>query len=200
MKKFALKFKLTDMLAVAAAAVVVLVTYFVALPQAQKLKTQAATLQTKEAEVARLQQYHNGLVEIGNRLPQYSRQIERLSLAYPKNEQTVEAMLQIQTMAERAGLALVNLTPAKPKAGSLPVTITGRGSYQALTNFLRELQFNIRPAVVRSLSVTAAGEKEEGVVLTTATIALPFAASVETPALPQPTEAPAEGPRERIVP
>ncbi len=158
-------------------------TYFLAIPQAKALREKTKELKTKEAQLSSLEERKRSLIALGNALPTYRRQIDRLAVAYPKESQAVEALLQLQTMADRSGVAIVTMSPGKAKGGGLPVSMQLRSSYGALNVFLGELYTNIRPIALKAMSVTTAGK--EGSFVTT-NLSLEFASSAVGSTVPAP--------------
>lgn len=159
------------------------VTYFLAMPQAGKLKAQSAQLQQKQTEHKALEDKRNALVDLSQRIDQYQADIERLGVAYPREEQAVEALIQAQQMAQRAGLGVTSLTPSKATNGSLAIAMTLKGSYDGLVKMLYEIDANLRPITVHSVSITPASEKDAGLLTLnlTTTFAYNSAAAAATP-------------------
>lgn len=181
MDKLKLSIKPQAIIIFVAVLVVGLATYFLAIPQAGKLKINSTELTAKKAEAARLEERKNSLINLTTKLPSYAADIERLSLAYPKEDQVVEALIQAQTMIERAGVTINNLAPAQGEPGSLKVGMVLKGSYAALINLLHEFERNLRPVVVRQLTTTS-GEKEAGVLTLLVTTTFEYNGAKPTPA------------------
>lgn len=159
MAKSGLSVKPMDLVVIGAVVLVIAGTYAFVLPASQRLQETTAIRKTKQAERDRLQAQVDGLKQLAQSLPQYTREINLLNVAFPPEPQTAEAMIQTQTMAERAGLSVLSLSPSQPKAGSLPVTANVRGSFQALDNFFKELNSNLRPTIIKTM--TANSEKDQ---------------------------------------
>lgn len=146
--------------------VIVAVTYYLAMPQAEKLKVKGEQLAAKKSQIKALEARKESLVRLAGLINQYQADIARLGSAYPSEDQTVEAMIQAQSLVERSGLTVVSLTPNKVKDGGVPVSMSLKGSYQGLGQLLRELQFNLRPVVLSEMTVNSAS-KEQNVISVT---------------------------------
>lgn len=162
MAKVTLGMKPQDLVTVIALVISGAVTYFVAMPQAQALKDKQSTLQAKLAQAQELNQRAADLKSVAGKLPQYSDSIERLSLAMPKDEQTIEGLVQARTIIERSGMAMVSLTPGKSKDNGLPISFSLTGPYDSVSRFIRLLNANLRPVSIDSLTITPAGEQKGG--------------------------------------
>lgn len=145
---------------------VVLGTYFIGLPQSRTLADRTATLAQKEREVDRLTKRQAALTSLGTKLASYDALLERLSIAYPADEQVVEAMVQLQTMADHAGVAIAEMKPTRAQAGGLPVNLTTTANYTNTVAFLRELKQNIRPIRVDAISFVKATDGSENLIAT----------------------------------
>lgn len=172
--------KVQDLISLVAIMAAAAITYFLALPQATTLRAKASQLQEKTAQVKQLNQQVADLEDLTTRLPQLQSELSRLSLAYPRDPQVVEAMIQAQAIAERAGVKINSISPAKPKGTSLPITLNVEGSYQALGNLLREFDSNLRPALVQSVSLVAGGEKAGGLMTMNITVSFEFSGAGST--------------------
>lgn len=164
MTKFRIKIKPQTIVITLSVLITVSLTYFVAMPQATKLAVRTAELTTKKEQARQLEERRNSLLKLTDKLPGYAADIERLALAYPQEEQTVEALIQAQAIIERSGLTIDSLAPSKTNIGALQVSMVLKGSYESLINLLRELDSNLRPVIINNLSVQAgASDKEVGV-------------------------------------
>lgn len=156
-------------------------TILIAKPQAEKLNNQIVTRKQKEVVAKQLEEKYKALVTLANELGSKTEEINRLSIAYPSEEQVVEALVQSQTMAAQAGVTIVSLTPSRGKAGGVPIAMNVRGTYQAVSSLLRELNNNLRPTIIRSLNIIAGSEKEPGVVNASLIVTYEFSAKAAPP-------------------
>lgn len=163
MTKPKISLKPVDLVVIISLLFIGLATYYLAVPQASRLKELTSERKSKEAEEQRLKQRIDDLFELASSLASHKDGIDRLEVAFPKDEQVVEAMIQAQTMIERSGLAIVNLAPSKSKDGNLPVAMSVKGSYTTLNALLRELYRNLRPILVKSLAIVPERDKEQNV-------------------------------------
>lgn len=174
MKKKSTSLKPTDLVVLASVVIIGCAVYFILLPQINSLHSNYSRQAAKKAEFESLETRFNSLQEVIQLLPNYDRQIDRLTVAYPQGEQSAEAMVQTQTMAERAGLALVSLTPNQSKDGVLPINLSAKGSYEAMNAFMKELKANVRPVAVRSFSLVTESDKQRGTLNASFTLDFPF--------------------------
>lgn len=163
MTKPKISIKPVDLVVIISILFIGLTTYYIAAPQAAKLKELTTERKSKEAEESRLRERVANLNELASSLTEHKDDIARLQIAFPADEQVLEAMIQAQTMIERAGLAIVNLAPSKSKDGNLPVAMSVKGSYATLNKLLLELYRNLRPVVVKSLAITPERDKNENI-------------------------------------
>jgi len=91
---------------------------------------------------------------------------ENVSLAIPVGEATTEALNQWQSIVKLSGVSVrsfslkpIALQPSKQplakRLGILEMNTAVEGSYEAIKNFLRFLETNVRVANTRSFSVTS---------------------------------------------
>lgn len=178
------KFNPQDLIVTGALIATVALTYFVALPQSKVYKQKVADLKAKELELQAMNQRAADLVSLADRLPQHQAALDRLKLAYPKTEQTIEALVQARTIAEQSGMTVKGLSPGKGKPTGLPVTFVLSGSYEALAKFSRKLQQNLRPITIQSLSLIAGAEKNGGIINVTANTSFIYNSNAATNAAP----------------
>lgn len=90
---------------------------------------------------------------------------ENVSLAVPIGESSTEALNQWQSIVKLSGVSVrsfslkpISFQPSKQplakRLGILEMNTTIEGSYEAVKNFLRFLETNVRVANVRSFSIT----------------------------------------------
>lgn len=176
MSKLKLSLKPTTIIILVAFVLVLGGTILIAKPQAEKLNNQIVTRKQKEVEAKQLEEKYKALVTLANELGSKTEEINRLSIAYPGEEQVVEALVQSQTMAGQAGVTIVSLAPSRGKAGGVPIAMNVKGTYQAVSSLLRELNNNLRPTIIRSLNIVAGSEKEPGVVNASLIVTYEFSA------------------------
>ena len=174
--------KIQDLVVLASLLAIGAVIYFVTIPQAAALKLKTTELSAKTAEIGRLETQIESLRSFQAKLPQYQSAVTRLGIAYPKEEQQVEALIQAQALVERSGMSVDTLSPGKAKQGSLPISLSLKGSYLALGNLLRELNSNLRPVLVESLNIASGNEKEAGTLSVTLSTGFQFAGGAAAPA------------------
>ena len=157
-----LHLKPNNIIVLVALVVVVAGTYFIAKPQSDRLQQATQSLKLKQYEVDRLTKQKKTLEDLALQLPQYQEEVNKLAIAYPIDEQAIEALIQTKTIADRSSIAVTDIAPSKGTAGLLPVTLSTRGSYESFTTFFRELYANLRPTIVKSINFTSNAEADKG--------------------------------------
>ena len=142
---------------------VVLGTYLIGMPASQSLAAKTAELTEKEQEAERLSQRKTALGSLETKLTRYDSELQRLFVAYPTDEQIVEAMVQLQGMADRSGVVVADMKPARAQVNGLPVNLTTTGSYENTTKLLKEFELNLRPVKVESFSFSKTTDDSDSV-------------------------------------
>lgn len=123
---------------------VVVAFYFLLLsPLLGQLDTQAQAEEDKQAQLAQLQQEVNELEEVRRNSPEIERQLLELSKRIPSQPEIPTLVVQIQEIAEAAGVTQLSIepgTPAPPPGGGdysvVPITMTFKGTYDQMQDFL----------------------------------------------------------------
>lgn len=176
--------RIEDLTVAVSLGLILAIGYFISIPQASRLAEKKQELNSKQAEVANLEARVNQLSQIATKLTEYKDEIARLQTAYPKEDQTVEALIQSKQMIERAGMAIGSLGPGAAKGGSLPVNFTVNGSYESMVRLLNELYVNLRPVVVKSVNIAAGQAKDAGTLSISLTTDFEFAGNPAAGQLP----------------
>ncbi len=187
MAKAKLSIKPADAIVGIAILVVAGLTYFIARSQASALVVKHQDLQQKQTQLAQLENKRTELTSIANELDTYQADADLLKIAYPVDDQSIEALIQTEAMAQRAGVATSGLTPNKAEPGKLVINLSTESSYSAFIKLLEEFQNNLRPVLISSLSLSAGAESKADTVV--GTIVANFAyggAAAGTPSVPLP--------------
>lgn len=182
MKKSQLSLKPTDLVVVGGVILVWILGYVLFKPQITQLQGSLTTESIKAQEASQLHERYTNLQSAVSLLPQYSKQIDLLSAAFPNEEQSAQALVQLQTMADRSGLALNNVSPAQSKSGVVSVTAVFKGSYQSYQNLMKEINNNVRPITIRSMSLTTESDLQRNVINGNFVFDFPYSASAASPA------------------
>ncbi len=166
MNSYALHIKPSVIIIVSCLLWVIAGTYFFGLPLSRELAARTAVLAQKERQSERLTKRQKALTSLQTKLGNYDALLQRLSIAYPSDEQVVEAMVQIQSMTVQAGLNIIELKPTRAQAGGLPVNLTTSGNYANTIVFLNQLKHNIRPVRVDAFSLAKATDGSENIIAT----------------------------------
>lgn len=153
-----------DLILVVSIILIGCIVYFAAIPQAKSLKANMLTLQQKREELAKLKRRADDLNRLQDRIAQIKEDIDRLGVAYPEKDQTIEALIQAQIIASSSAMAVERMTPSTAKDGFVPVSMSVSGRFVDLSGFLRGLNNNLRPILVKSVTIAAAGDNERPLV------------------------------------
>lgn len=192
MKESRFKLRFQDILLFFAVVIVGAVGYFVALPQAAAIKVKSQTLATNQTEITKLKARITSLNQAAALLPQYKQDIDRLSIAFPSTDQQIEALIQTQSIVERSGLTLININPASGKDGKLPIAIRTLGSYGAYKSLVNEINSNLRPAFIRTMSLSAGGADQGNLIAANILIEYAYVAAPVVPKTSTPAVVPGE--------
>lgn len=174
MKRKSAQLKPADFVVIGGLVLVVAITYWLILPQLSRLAQHRQVAVTKRAELNRLQTHYEGLISLTEQLPRFRKQLDLLSVAYPNEPQTAEAMAQIQAMAERSGLTVVSLAPGQARPDALSVVVNLKGSYAAYQTFTKELANNLRPVIVKSYTLSTESNNSRSLLNGNFTLELPY--------------------------
>jgi Tfp pilus assembly protein PilO len=156
-------FKPQTLITVVALILVVVITYVLALPQSNNLKKNRATLAAKQAEEKALTEKIDSLTALGEKLPQYEGEINKLIVAFPQEPQQVEALIQAKVVAEKAGLTAAGLVPGVAAAGNLPIAMSLQGGADRLITLFKEINENLRPIKIDTISLLSGSKESNGV-------------------------------------
>jgi len=142
--------------------------YFGAKPLAEKIKLKNFDIAVKEEEYNLKKQKVDNLKEFSSILSSQKAKIDTISQALPSEEDIPEILTSINAMAASSGLRLVSFTPAagqgettaatNTKGGSLsilPISLTLSGTWGQVDSFLKNVESNIRPIQLKSISLGA---------------------------------------------
>lgn len=174
MKKHSAQLKPADFVVIGGLVLVAAITYWLLLPQLNRLEQHRQVAVAKQAELNRLQTHYEGLVLLTEQLPRFRKQLDLLSVAYPNEPQKAEAMTQVQAMAERSGLTVASLSPGQARPDTLSIVTNVKGSYEAYQTFTKELANNLRPAIVKSYTLSTESNNSRALLNGSFTIDLPY--------------------------
>ncbi len=150
--------KPADLVSFGTIVIIVSLTYFWAIPQTKGLKQSIDTVSLKKQELDAAQKKYQTLSQLVQDMPKYKDDLDKFSIAYPKSEQLIEALIQTQILAQKAGVTISGLTPGAAAAGQLPVSLSVVGKYSAVNTLFKELTTNLRPVSIKNYSLTPGGE------------------------------------------
>lgn len=139
---------------------VVIAFYFLLLsPLLERLNAQAQAREDKQAQLAQLQQEVNDLEEVRRNSPEIERQLLELSKRVPTQPEIPTFVVQIQEIADSSGVTQLSIEPgdpAPPPGGGdysvVPVTMTFKGTYDQMQDFLLRTRNLARLVTVTDLS------------------------------------------------
>lgn len=136
---------------------VVVAFYFLLLsPLLARLDEQAQAREDKEAQLAQLQQEVNELEEVRRNSPEIERQLLELNKRIPTQPEVPTLVVQIEEIADAAGVTQVSIEPGPPQGGGefsvQPITMSFEGTYDQLQEFLLRTRNLARLVTVNSVS------------------------------------------------
>lgn len=139
---------------------VVVAFYFLLLsPLLGRLDEQAQERDSKQAQLAQLQQEVNELEEVRHNSPEIERQILELSKRIPAQPEIPTLVVQVEEIAHASGVTQLSIQPghpAPPQGGGdysvVPVTMTFRGTYDQMQDFLLRTRNLARLMTVNNVS------------------------------------------------
>jgi type IV pilus assembly protein PilO len=134
--------------------------YFLLLsPLLGRLSEQAQARDEKQDQLAQVQQEVNGLEEIRRNSPEIERQLLELSKRVPTQPQIPTFVVQVQEIADAAGVTQLTVEPgdaAAPAGGGdyqvIPVTMQFNGTYDEMRDFLLRMRNLARLVAVTDVS------------------------------------------------
>lgn len=141
-------------------------------PELTKVQKKRALVLSKEALFANQKSAVEGVQKIINQFQSISRLQETVSLALPLKENTTQALNQLEAISRnsRANIASFDIEPLAlssskepivKRLGSLELNLNIRGSYEALKDFLRFLETNVRLTNVQYLHFVAGASNKD---------------------------------------
>lgn len=139
---------------------VVVAFYFLLLsPLLGRLDEQAQERDSKQAQLAQLQQEVNELEQVRHNSPEIERQILELSKRIPAQPEIPTLVVQVEEIAHASGVTQLSIQPghpAPPPGGGdysvVPVTMTFRGTYDQMQDFLLRTRNLARLMTVNNVS------------------------------------------------
>jgi type IV pilus assembly protein PilO len=139
---------------------VVVAFYFLLLsPLLGRLDEQAQAREDKEVQLAQLQQEVNELEEVRRNSPEIERQLLELNKRVPAQPEIPTFVVQVQEIANASGVTQLSIepgTPGPPPGGGdysvVPVTMTFKGTYDQMQDFLLRTRNLARLVTVTELS------------------------------------------------
>lgn len=170
------------------ASVVVVIVYVV--PKISALKDLANKVETKQQELETGKSKVEALKKAAAIIKVARSEMETLGIAVPTKEKADEAVSQIADASGKAGLDVESINASGSQEGSLGLVVTSSGGYGNVTNFIENIEKNLRPVKITSCTVVS---NSEGKVDATINLSVPFLAQSEasatsTPQKGQPNE------------
>jgi type IV pilus assembly protein PilO len=121
--------------------------FFLLSPLLQSLNEQAQAREDKQAQLDEVQQQVNELEEVRRNSPEIERQLLELSKRVPTQPQIPTLVVQVQEIADAAGVTQLVVEPgdaAAPAGGGdyrvVPVTMQFNGTYDQMQDFLLRMR------------------------------------------------------------
>jgi Tfp pilus assembly protein PilO len=149
--------------AVAAAALALLMVFFLVLPKVAQVSDARAELTDERAKQTTLESQLRALQDAKIAAPQSQATIDRVDREIPPTADLPGLILLLQNASTSSGIDLTTITPAVPVfdatsgLSTISVSVTVTGSYFALTEYLYKIETLPRAAKVLTVSVSPAG-------------------------------------------
>jgi type IV pilus assembly protein PilO len=138
--------------------------YFLLLsPLLGRLDEQAKARESKQAQLAQVQQQVNQLEQVRRESPKIERQILELSKRIPAQPQVPTFVVQVQEIADASGVTQLTVDPSSPTSGGgdykvVPVTMQFNGTYDEMQDFLLRTRNLARLVTVTEVSYCRQGQ------------------------------------------
>ncbi|TSC65251.1 MAG: hypothetical protein CEO22_541 [Candidatus Berkelbacteria bacterium Gr01-1014_85] len=106
--------------------------------------------------------------------------ITKLQVALGAEAKPESAAVVIEAIAKQSGLALAGLTPNPINGDRLPISLSARGNYLAISQFLGQLKSSVRLIQVDSLAIVPSSDRDRSLLTLSATLSLPIFTTTET--------------------
>jgi Tfp pilus assembly protein PilO len=149
--------------AVAAAALALLMVFFLVLPKLAQVSDARAELTDERAKQTTLESELRALQDAKTAAPESQATIDRVNREIPPTADLPGLILLLQNASTSSGIDLTTITPAVPVfdatsgLSTISVSVTVTGSYFALTEYLYKIETLPRAAKVLTVSVSPAG-------------------------------------------
>jgi Tfp pilus assembly protein PilO len=149
--------------AVAAAALALLMVFFLVLPKVAQVSDARAELTDERAKQTTLESELRALQDAKTAAPESQATIDRVNREIPPTADLPGLILLLQNASTSSGIDLTTITPAVPVVdatsglSTISVSVTVTGSYFALTEYLYKIETLPRAAKVLTVSVSPAG-------------------------------------------
>jgi Tfp pilus assembly protein PilO len=135
--------------------------YYIGLPSARELKTKNQELAVAQANNKAAKEHISDVQVAYGKLAAIEAQLELLNIAAPVDPDLPEALIQINEIVNKNQLNLESLSPGNKSGNALVIGLTVNGNYAQLKQCLVDLEKNLRPVKIDSVSM-ASSENEEG--------------------------------------
>lgn len=154
--------------------------YYLGAPAVKSLKEKTSELAVARADLEAGKVYVSDIRTAYGKLSAIVSQLELLDIAAPTEPDLSEALVQINEIVNKNQLTLEAISPSQPSGGEVSIGLTVSGAYQQLKQCLVDLEKNLRPVKVDTVSLAAA-ESGEGAITTggTYTVKLSYVSAKE---------------------
>jgi len=172
-------------LAVLAMLVAIIVVIFVIVPRVSAIRELSNQVTQKESELKAGQAKVEAVKQFALILKTAKNDIDKLGVSIPTEEKADEALLQAASAASSAGVSISSVaiaatsetvsgstetaasaqqadTAQSPaKSGILSLTISTRGAYSAMLDYVKKLEENIRPVTIKGVAIAAVADSSD---------------------------------------
>jgi len=173
-------------LAVLAMLVAIIVVIFFIVPRVSSIRDLSNRVSQKELELKAGQAKVEAVKQFALVLKTAKNDIDKLGVSIPTEEKADEALLQATSAASSAGISISSVAIAATsesasaasteaatgtvqadgaqnptKSGVLTLTISTRGGYSAMLDYIKKLEENIRPVTIKSVAIASATDSSD---------------------------------------
>ncbi len=158
-----------------------LCVFYLGTPTVKSLKEKTTELAIAKADLEAGKAYITDIRTAYGKLSAIESQLELLNIAAPTEPDLSEALVQINEIVNKNQLSLEAISPSQPSDGEVSIGLTVSGAYQQLKLCLVDLEKNLRPVKVDTVSLAAAAG-DEGAITTggTYTVKLSYVSAKES--------------------
>jgi Tfp pilus assembly protein PilO len=129
--------------------------YFIIFPKIDELKLINTQIEAKNQNISEIQEKITNLNALKNEFTNNSGTLESVNLALADSSQLAEIIEQVTGISQKSGMNLKSIKPdSKQLNNELLINLSLQGDYSSLINFTENVEKNLRPISVKSISMS----------------------------------------------